>query len=76
MATVVAEEVATFGSKDSHHRTASGGAVGSDSDPYSLTVTLGASDQTASAAAWLKPETPLGFAGWGNLSTTEAASES
>jgi hypothetical protein len=76
VATVVAGEVATFGSKGSHRMMASGDVAGPDPGPYSSTATLGALDQTASAAAWLKPETPLGFAGWGNPSTTEASSES
>jgi hypothetical protein len=76
MATVVAGEVATFGSKGSHRMMVSGDVADPGPDPYSSTVTLGALDQTASVAAWLKPETPLGFAGWGNPSTTEASSES
>ena len=49
MATAEAKEVATSGLKGNHHRTASDDAVGQD--PYSLTVSFGASDRQALVAA-------------------------
>ena len=69
-----AEEVATSGSKGSHHRMASDDAA--DQGPYSSMVSFGASDQRALVVAWLKLGMPLGSAGWGSRSTTEASSGS
>lgn len=69
-----AEEVATSGSKGSHHMMASVDAA--DQGPYSSMVSFDASDQRALVVAWLRPEMPLSSAGWGSRSTTEASSGS
>jgi hypothetical protein len=53
---------------------ASGDAVGQV--PCSSTVSFDASDRQALVVAWLKPEMPLGSAGWGSQSMTEASSGS
>ena len=73
-ATVEAEEVATFGSKGSHHRMASDDAAGQG--PCSSMVSFGAFDQKALVVAWLRPEMPSGSAGWGSRSMTGASSGS
>jgi hypothetical protein len=74
MAMAEAEEAATSDSKGSHHRMGSGDAAGQG--PCSLTVSFDALELKASVAAWLRLETPLGFAGWGSRNKTAASSGS